>query len=380
MAQEKLKMVALGDIILGDDSEYYVNSIRPMLERFDVRIGQLEVPYTLRNEVLDGLSREPERLNPLKGVMDIMTMSGNHLYDAKDVGVEDSIAKLDELGILHTGAGMNLAEARKPAVFTKNGTRIGVLNYNCVGASANKASDKKPGGAYVDIYTRYELGDVANPGGAAEKIYTYPDPVSMDAMLDDIHALRENCDVLCVYFHKGIVHMPVKLADYERFVCHAAIDAGADVIFASHSHILHGIEVYRGRTIYHGLCNGIAWVPSLSPKYIFKNAKKNDVFDPEEWTRNRIARFGFVPDEAYPTYPFHPEAIYTVFATCKVEDGKIVKTGFIPAIVGTDGAPRVCGRNDGGEEVLAYMKKITEKAGLPAQFAWDGDEVAVLKG
>ena len=54
-----------------------------------------------------------------------------------------------------------------------------------------------------------------------------------------------------------------------------------------------------------------------------------------------------------------------------------MKPGFIPAIVGTDGAPRVCGKKDGGEEVLAYMRKITEKAGLPAEFAWEGDEVII---
>ena len=37
MAEGRLNLVALGDIILGEDSEYYVNSIRPMLERFDAR-------------------------------------------------------------------------------------------------------------------------------------------------------------------------------------------------------------------------------------------------------------------------------------------------------------------------------------------------------
>ena len=37
-----------------------------------------------------------------------------------------------------------------------------------------------------------------------------------------------------------------------------AIEAGADVVSSSHSHILHGIEIYKGKTIFHGLNNFIA--------------------------------------------------------------------------------------------------------------------------
>ncbi len=374
---DQMTMITLGDIILGDDSQYYVDAVRDTLANADIRIGQIEVPYTERNEVLSGLSREPFRLEPLAGLMDIMTASGNHLYDAKEEGIEDTNKWLEDHGILHTGSGMNLKEARTPAIFEKNGVKVGVLNYNCIGPQAAFAGENKPGGAYIRIFTNFSFGAVANPGGPAEIVETSCECQSLEWMLDDIRALRDKCDILCVYFHKGIVHKAVKLAEYESFISHLAIDAGADVIFSSHAHILHGIEIYKGKTIYHGLGNGIAWVPSLSPNYIFKNAKKNDVFDPQEWNEKRIERFGFVPDPEYPTYPFHPEAIYTIFAKCFIEDGKIVKCGCVPAIVGKDGATRVVTRENGGEEVFNYVQKISDKAHLNISLSWEGDDIII---
>ena len=372
---KNVSVIALGDVILGDEEDYYVGAIKETLDSYDVRIGQLEVPYTRRNPVLDGLSREPERLEALQGHMDIMTLAGNHLYDAKEEGIEDTIRKLDELKILHTGGGSSLSEASVPAVFEKNGVKIGVLNYNCVGPNAAFAGPSKAGGNYVRVYTTYDLGDVANPGGPPEHIHTFPEAESFERMKEEVSALRGKVDVVMVYFHKGIVHKPIKLAEYEKVVSHAAIDAGADVVFSCHSHILHGNEIYKGKTIYHGLGNGIAWVPSLGPWYKFRNAKKNDVFDPEDWTRKRIERFGFAPDPEYPTYPFHPEAIYNTFAILKIEEGKITETGVLPAIVGKDGAPRVVQRENGGEEVLAYLQKITDGAGLNVSYNWDGDNI-----
>ena len=37
--------------------------------------------------------------------MDILTLAGNHLYDAKEEGIEDTLGWLDANGLLHAGAG-----------------------------------------------------------------------------------------------------------------------------------------------------------------------------------------------------------------------------------------------------------------------------------
>ena len=44
--KNELVLLALGDIILGEDSPKFMEGVRPALKEADIRIGQLEVPYT----------------------------------------------------------------------------------------------------------------------------------------------------------------------------------------------------------------------------------------------------------------------------------------------------------------------------------------------
>ncbi len=374
---DRFIMLMTGDIIVGDRSDYYFHGVKDTLEQADVVLGQLEVPYSDRASELAGLFRSPSVLQPLMQYVDALTLAGNHIYDAGAVGVQDTMDWLRSHQVPFTSAGENLTEASKPVILRHGDTRIGYIGYNCTGPKATWASEGKPGCSYLEIITQFDMGDIANPGGPPERILTWPEPVSFARMQEEVATLREQCDVLCVYFHKGIVHKPIKLADYERIVAHAAIDAGADVVTSSHSHILHGIEVYKGRTIYHGLNNFVAWVPSLRPDFKRTGGANTALFNPEEWARKRIERFGFVPDPSYPTYPFHPEAIYTAAAKCVVESGRIVQTRYIPMIVDREGVTNTVTREKGGQTVFDYMQDITIKAGLNATFTWDGDEVVI---
>jgi len=373
-----IEMLVLGDIILGEDASTYMTGIKNRLMAADFVAGQLEVPYSDCAKELDGLNRETANLASLADCMDLVTLAGNHIYDAKETGVMETVSWLDAHGIHHVGAGMNADEAREPLVLVCCGIRIGFLNYNCTGPRATTALKDKAGCAAVQIITHYDLGDVANPGGPPEHIYTFPEWNSLKTMCRDIEQLRIRCDVLCVYFHKGIVHKPIMLADYEQIISYAAIEAGADVIFSSHSHILHGIELYKGKTIFHGLGNGVAWVPSLRPDYKFSNKQKtNEIFNPQDWAKKRAERFGFEPNPLYPTYPFHPDAIYTIIAKCLVTDKQIVETRCIPAVIGQDGITRVVAKDSGGQAVFDYLSMITEKAGLNVRYRWDDDEIVI---
>ena len=373
-----IEMLALGDIILGADAPYYMSGIRDRLIDADFVIGQLEIPYSDFAEELSGLNRETKTLEPLVGCIDLVTLAGNHIYDARETGVKETTAWLDAHGILHVGGGMNTDEARKPIITVQNEVRLGFLNYNCIGPANMTAMDNKAGCAALDIITHYEQKNVANPGGSPELIHTFPEWRSLKAMCHDIERLRSECDVLCVYFHKGIVHKPAVIADYEQIISYAAIESGADVVFSSHAHILHGIEIYKGKTIYHGLGNGVVWAPSLRPDYQFSSKlKPNELFNPMDWAQKRYERFGFISDPSYPTYPFHPEAVNTLIAKCLIADKRIIETRCIPAIVGHDGVTRHVTKSGGGCQVFEYLNMITEQAGLNARYRWDGDEIVI---
>lgn len=362
-----LKLLVGGDIILGPDADFYFDHVRPLLSGGDVVVGQLEVPYTNRNDEAVALGRDPENLHALLNAgFHVVTLGGNHICDAGVYGIEDTIAWLKEHGILYTGAGMDIDEAKNPAIIECVGTRFGFLNYNCVGPKEMWAGPAKPGCAYVEIITHYEPL-YATPGGPPI-IHTWAESHSLKGMVDDIGKLRPQCDILTVSLHKGLVHIPVKLAAYEQQVAYAAIDAGADLIVGHHAHILKGIELYRGKTILHGLGNLVTYLPSLAPK---------PGQDPQSWARRRREIFGFEPDPEYPTYPFHPEAKYIVMAKCLIKDKGVSQVSLIPCIVNKEGQPEVMRNHAKGQEVFNYMQNITRKAGLNAGFAWQDHEILV---
>ena len=370
MSGESLTMMAVGDLILSmPEPESYFNFVAPVLRSGDIVIGHGEIPYTKRPvRTTDTISaQDPESMRGLTFAgFNVITLAGNHMWDAGIPGIEDTITWLRNHGIAYVGAGMNIDEARRPVVMERKGVKVGVLSYNCVGPKETWATSDKPGCAYVHILTHYEL-DHAVPGGPPT-VYTFADPDSLDAMIDEIHNLRTLCDVLVVALHKGIIHTPIKLARYEQDVSRAAIDAGADLILGHHAHILKGIEFYKGKAIFHGLNNLVAVLRSLTPK-------PNQ--DRQNWARKRRELYNFEPDPEYPTYPFHPEARQTIIAKCIIEGGKISRISYLPCLVNKQGQPELLKNDDKGQEVFKYMGKITQGAGLNARYEWKGDEVVI---
>jgi poly-gamma-glutamate synthesis protein (capsule biosynthesis protein) len=373
-----ITVLGVGDLVLDepDPASYFVPS-KATLAAGDVVVGHIEVPHTTATtQVSTDVPAAPADPAALTAVADagfhVVTLAGNHVYDSGDVGVADTVRHAGAAGLVTAGAGMTLAEARRPAVVERHGIRVGVLSYNCVGPRESWARAQKPGCAYVQVLTHYEL-DHASPGGPP-RVYTFADPDTLDRMADDIGRLAADVDVVVVSMHKGVGHTPAVLAMYERPVARAAVDAGASVVLAHHAHIMRGIEVYQGRPIYHGLGNFVTVTHALS-------ATGNDSADRAEWARRRVELYGFAPDPDMPFYPFHPQSRNTAIARCRFErvDGavRLVSAGFVPCWIDDLGRPVPVSRGDGGAEVAAYVEEITRRAGLPTEFRWEGDEVLV---
>ncbi|MBO0701734.1 MAG: CapA family protein [Candidatus Dormibacteraeota bacterium] len=369
IGQPELSIRLTGDLIFDEpDPDRYFDSVRGVLAEADIVVGHLEVPFTSR-PIAAYAGREISRLVVLRNAgFDVATLAANHLLDAGPEGVRDTLAGLRELGIATAGAGLNLEEARQPAIVERRGLRVGFLSYNCVGPREAWASATKPGCAYVEVLTHYEL-DYAAPGGPP-RVFTFAAPDSLQAMQADIERVRREVDVLLVALHKGLIHTPVTLAMYERPVAQAAIDAGADAVVSHHAHIVHGVEVFRGRPIFHGLGNFVTVTRALS---------LTDNPDPAmlSWARKRRELFGFEPDPEYPTYPFHPEAKNAMIATCTVDPAGHLSGGFIPCFVKPSGQPEPLGKDPRGEAVAAYVERVSEGAGLGTRFDWQDGRVIV---
>ncbi|NOT61280.1 MAG: CapA family protein [Acidobacteria bacterium] len=364
----------VGDLILDEPNpDSFFDLARATLQSADLVIGHVEVPHTMRgveqSSDVPAPPANPEHLAALaRANFHVATLAGNHMFDQGTAGVADTIAALRAENIVTVGAGMNLNEARQPAIIERNGLRIGVLSYNCVGPRDSWAKHNKAGVAYLHVLTHYEL-NYATPGGPPT-IYTFAEPDSLEAMQADVESLRSQVDVLTVAFHKGVAHTPALIAMYERQVAKAAIDAGADIVVGHHAHILRGIETYKGKPIFHGLGNFVTVTRAL-------NIENNASPERLAWAKRRRELFGFEPDPDYPTYPFHSEAKNAVIAFCEVSPTGVTRAGFIPCWITPSGQPEVLTRNDRGEAVAAYVAQITAKAGLKGTFEWEGERVFI---
>lgn len=377
MSNKTLTMLAVGDIILHDTmpSEPLFALVTPVLKSADIVVGQGETPWTSRgaNTYVDMMC-QTEASNPTNmsafsaAGFNVLHLAGNHIWDLGAPGVEDTIAGLRKLGIAFCGAGMNIDDARRPAIIRRGGTRFGFLSYNCVGPKGSWATHEKPGCAYVHIIAAYEI-DVPVIGGYPTT-YTFAEPSTLKAMEEDIHKLRPLCDILVVHFHKGFGLIPAKISMYDQQVSYAAIDAGADLIVAEHAHILKGIEQYKGKVIFHGLGNFVT-----TPKNREMNPQELDKFIKAQGGRFLFERGG----KETPSFPF-PERPMTIIAKCKIDDRRISQVSYLPCLINKQSQPEILKNDERGQQVFDYMDNITKGEGLNVRYKWEGDEVLIHTG
>jgi poly-gamma-glutamate synthesis protein (capsule biosynthesis protein) len=157
-------------------------------------------------------------------------------------------------------------------------------------------------------------------------------------------------------------------------VARAAIDAGADAVLGHHAHIMRGIEVHRGRPIFHGLGNFVTVTRALTP------AEGTGSVETRAWAERRKALYGFAPDPDMPYYPFHPESRNTVLALLRFDAGGIVEAGYVPCWIDDRGRPVPLPEGPEHRGVDGYVRSITEAAGWDAGFTVRGAEVLVPLG
>jgi len=355
MGDGAISIVLAGDLVLDEpDAPYWLAGIAPALHEADLALGHLEVPHSARGTEMEGdvpaPAAPPENIVAIAGAgFHLLSLAGNHIADCGPEGISDTLALIDAAGLKGAGAGPNLAEARKPAVVECNGFRIGLLSYNCVGPEKAWAGPTRAGCAYL----RIETEDGAPIAPAANLTRVTDEALAM--LRADIAALRSRADFIIVALHKGIVHTPARLAPYERAISQAAVDCGADLVVGHHAHIVRGIELYRGKPIFHGLGNGCVVTSALSPV--------QDHPARREWAERRKALFGFEPDPAYALAPFHPEAVNAMLGRITVDRDGQIEVGIVPIDVVAPGRP-VLAEGKRRHEVARYIENITLAAGL----------------
>ena len=191
------------------------------------------------------------------GGIQVVGIANNVHYG--EAAILSSIAHLDELGVLHTGAGANLAAASAPVVVERAGIRYGFLQRSSVYWPTNHEAQKDAAGiAVIRGHTAYQVPvfktrigvPPPNRPGVAPEIITWADADYLGWFRDDIAALRPGVGVLVASCHWGLGK---EVLQYMKEIAHAAVDAGADIVVGHGPHYSLPVEVYKGRPIFYGL-------------------------------------------------------------------------------------------------------------------------------
>ena len=221
-----------------------------------------------------GFLTPPEALDALTTFgFNLLSLSGNHAFDLKAVGIQNTIREADSRKIVHAGTGNNLAEAAAPVyLHTPKGTIALIASASGLIAPGGSATADRPGVNEL----RIEAGDKENeatadlPGAPPNT----PNPGDSQRILQSIRDARQHADLVIVYQHNHVFGnhsfttiftegMEERLAPNEwlKKWTHAEVDAGADIIVMHGAPLLHGVEIYHGQPIFYDLGNFIYNLP-----------------------------------------------------------------------------------------------------------------------
>lgn len=291
-----MKITFLGDIMIEPpvlkaakqrDGSYNFDGVfkyvRPMLEKSDYVVGNLETPvagkeagYTNTHLAFNAPDSYVDAC--MKAGIDLLSTANNHTFDRGYEGMIRTIKVMDEKGIGHTGSFLPGTERPEAYYFELDGTKMAVIAYTygtnhggsggkCVaeGEYASTVNLLRPqqessympgalrGKDWVDkLFKKWPLNGFkdANVKGQVKKalgmVSTYSrhdDRVDTETsapyiaqMQADIRKAKEKADLVFFYPHAG-GQFNEKPGAFSEYVAQKALEAGADAIIGTHSHI-----------------------------------------------------------------------------------------------------------------------------------------------
>ena len=244
-----LSLAFVGDIMMGttfpdsihgthlpaNGGRNLFDEAKDVLSRVDVACGNLEGIF------LDGPGRRRKMTNPktyfifrmppsyvdnlTAAGIDFMGMANNHVNDFGEPGRVASMATMKKAGLAHAG----LKGRCEIAVLERGGLKVALTQFG-------------HGGNNLDVTDLDELRCV-------------------------VKTMRDTADIVVVAFHGGAEgashqHVPFKMETYVgekrgnvAEFAHAAIDAGADVVYGHGPHVPRAAELYKGHIIFYSLGN-----------------------------------------------------------------------------------------------------------------------------
>lgn len=243
-------------------SPHVLEGIRKLTAQCDLSFANLEIPLTQSKTQTPNksaaevkkkdqwiLKADPKHASFIREAgITMVTLANNHAMDYGRPGLEEMFGNLDKNKIHHAGAGLNSKDALSPTFSQVKGHKtvalLSVLAFLTPAAlrKTTPASTFSPGVAV------FSFGGVIGKN-AKEKLERW------------INRAKENADFVVVGVHWGVERKPLPTS-YQVTLGRALIDAGADVVWGNHPHVLQGAEFYKKRLIMYSMGNLISNLPA----------------------------------------------------------------------------------------------------------------------
>lgn len=224
-----MELAAVGDILMHQDVKAagalapgglqdLWSEVVPELRKADIAFANLETPIAPgtgrpgRPMVFNAPADLPGALKA--SGFTIVATANNHAFDQGPKGLQETLERLDQAGLVAVGSGADRARAEAPRILEVKGLRIAFLAFTDV--------------FNVDLNARADRPWVRamDPEEAARAV----------------RAARAQADAVVVSVHWGAEYLHTPLAR-QRAVAKALAEAGADLVLGHHPHVLQPVEV-----------------------------------------------------------------------------------------------------------------------------------------
>ncbi len=365
-------ILACGDIGgLRSDCRSLFEGCASALLSADLVIGQLEAPISDRGERAPNarlaMRCPPGMAMALRSAgFKAMSFAGNHCMDFGAQAFYDTLAHADAASLVLAGCGPDVDSACAPQWLDAGGLRVALVAACSILPDGYEAQSDSPGCAPLRAFTHYEPVEHDQPG-LPPRIHTFCLAADLDRLRDSVSAARERADLVLVSMHWGIHMVPHVLADYQIEAAHALVDAGADAVFGHHSHLLKGIELYRGKPIFYSLGNFAieqphVWDPEISRSASFRHLVSLN----PSWSTGSA-------------YMLPEITRATGLAKLVILADGTIEARFVPAWIGNDCVPQIAiPGSDGFRRVVEVLNEATVRAGFSTSFEVNGQELVLL--
>lgn len=306
-----MKFTAVGDMIVGrriPEGFAGYEELAPIIKEGDARLFNLEttlnhVGECAASEFSGGtwLRTDPEVLDDIKRFgFNMATFNNNHAFDYGEAGFLCTLEAMEKSGLVHAGAGRNLAEASAPRYLDTANGRVALISINSslagpmtagvqtprlkgrpgvnpltydsyvelaadefdlvqgiirkTGINAELEMDKRDG-YYGGVDDSYEMvGDMKFVRGEQTRWIKKCKKADLERTKKAIYEAKLQADYIMVTIHSHVMGDARWLSpDFFHEFCHFCIDEGAHAVVGHGPHLLRPIEIYKGKPIFHSL-------------------------------------------------------------------------------------------------------------------------------